>query len=181
MKDEKSSLRIAEFFKAEYTRMVGFVGGLIDDAADRDVEDVVQDVMLNIFDTADVTRPVENLSAYIYRSLRNRVIDLLRKRKPEVSLDAIISGGDGLSLAGILHDIRYNTASDFEKNELRREIFNAVDSLDVEEQMIIVMTEFEGRTFREISEETDIPLGTLLSRKSRAIKKIKKELVDLIL
>jgi len=178
MKDEKSSLRIAEFFKAEYARMVGFVGGLIDDAADRDVEDVVQDVMLNIFDTADVTRPVENLSAYIYRALRNRVIDLLRKRRPEVSLDAMISGDDAPSMAGILHDVRYNTASDFEKSELRREIFNAVDSLDIEEKMIIVMTEFEGRTFREISEETDIPLGTLLSRKSRALKKIKNGLVN---
>jgi RNA polymerase sigma factor (sigma-70 family) len=108
------------------------------------------------------------------------VIDLLRMRRPEVSLDAMISGDEGLSLAGILHDIRYNTASDFEKNELRREIFSAVDALDIEDKMIIVMTEFEGRTFREISEETDIPLGTLLSRKSRAIKKIRKELFDLI-
>jgi|SRR5208337_1188619 len=180
MNDEKSSLRIAEFFKAEYAGMVRFVGSLIDDAADRDMEDVVQDVMLNIFNTADVTRPIENLSAYIYQSLRNRVVDLLRKPKPEVSLDSMIYGDDSLSLAGILSDIRYDTASEFEKEELRQEFFQAIDSLEEEEKRIIILTEFEGKKFREISEESGIPLGTLLSKKSRAVKKIKKELSNLI-
>ncbi len=180
MNDEKSSLRIAEFFKAEYVRMTRFVRSLIEDAADRDVEDVVQDVMLNIFNSADITRPIENLSAYIYRSLRNRVIDLLRKPQQEVSLDAMIYGDEALSLVDILRDIRYDTASDFEKEELRQEVFHAIDSLEEEERKIIVLTEFEGRPFREISEETGIPLGTLLSKKSRAIKKIKKELANLI-
>jgi RNA polymerase sigma factor (sigma-70 family) len=180
MNDEKSSLRIAEFFKAEYAKMIRFVGSLIEDAADRDVEDVVQDVMLSIFNTADITRPIENLSAYIYRSLRNRVIDLLRKPQSEVSLDAMIYGDEGLSLTGVLDDIRYDIASDFEKKELRQEVFQAIDSLEEEERRIIFLTEFEGRQFREISEETGIPLGTLLSKKSRAIKKIKKELANLI-
>lgn len=61
--------------------MVGYVRHIIDDASDRDSEDIVQDVMAGIFEAADITRPVENLSAYIYRSLRNRVIDIIRDRK----------------------------------------------------------------------------------------------------
>ncbi len=180
MQDEKSSLRIADFFKAEYSGMVRFVGSLIEDAADRDAEDVIQEVMLSIFNTADVTRPIENLSAYIYRSLRNRVINLMRKRQPEVSLDAIMYGDEGASLADILYDFRYDTASDFEEEELRREFFRILDSLEDEEKAIIILTEFEGRQFREISEESGIPIGTLLSKKSRAIKKIRKELSNLI-
>ena len=170
---------IADFFKAEYGRMLRFVAVLIDDEADRDAEDVVQDVMLNIFDAADVTRPVNNLSAYIYGALRNRVIDLLRKRRFDVSIDAPISGEEGQTLADVLSDSRYNTVSDFEKKEVRRVVMKAIDNLDEDERMLIIMTEYEGRSFREISARSGIPLGTLLSRKSRALKKIRKELAFL--
>lgn len=178
MDKEKGSKRIADFFRTEYSKMVHFVSGLIDDAADRDVEDVVQDVMLNIFDSADVTRPVTNLSGYIYRSLRNRVIDLIRARKFEESLDAV--GDDNVSLADVLYDARYDTVSDFERNEIRGEIFNALDELEEDERVIIFLTEFEGRSFREVSERTGVPVGTLLSKKSRAIRKVKSKLTSLV-
>jgi DNA-directed RNA polymerase specialized sigma24 family protein len=36
----------------------------------------------------------------------------------------------------------------------------------------------EGRSFRQLSEEWGVPVGTLLARKSRALKKIKKMLDD---
>jgi RNA polymerase sigma factor (sigma-70 family) len=176
MNEERNYLKIAEFFRAEYGKMLRFVAGLIDDEADRDVEDVIQDVMLNIFDMADVTRPIRNLSAYIYGALRNRVIDLLRKRRFDVSIDTQMAGEDGVSLADILTDARYDIAVDFEKNEIRRVVLGAIDSLGEEERMILIMTEFEERSFREVSEDTGIPIGTLLSRKSRAINKIRKEL-----
>jgi RNA polymerase sigma factor (sigma-70 family) len=173
MDKEKGYSRIAEFFRAEYGKMRRFVAGLIDDEADRDAEDIIQDVMLNIFDMADVTRPIQNLSAYIYGALRNRVIDYLRKRRFDVSIDA--PGGGG-SLADILSDARYDIAVDFEKNEIRNGVLGAIDSLGEDERMILIMTEFEKRSFRELSDATGIPVGTLLSRKSRAIKKIRGRL-----
>jgi len=55
--------RIAEFFRTEYRKWVGYVRRLIDDTAERDAEDVVQDVILHIFDRADIGAPIENLSA----------------------------------------------------------------------------------------------------------------------
>ena len=176
MNEERSYTKIAEFFRKEYGRMLKFVAGLIDDEADRDVEDVIQDVMLNLFDMADVTRPIHNLSAYIYGALRNRVIDLLRRRRLNVSMDAPVPGGNGGSLADILHDTRYDIAADFEKNEIRLSILDAIDFLSEDERMILISTEFENKSFRELSEETGIPIGTLLSRKSRAIEKIRKRL-----
>ncbi|MCP4130107.1 MAG: RNA polymerase sigma factor [bacterium] len=186
MSGEKNRNKIAEFFKNEHQRMVGFVRRLIDDTAERDGEDIVQDVLVNIFDAADVTLPIENLSAYVYSSLRNRIVDLYKKKdtqKEAISLDRGLPNGSGsrdLSLANILHDIRYDTASDFEKKEIRNSLYDALDSLGEEDRAIIIKTEFEGRPFREISEEWDVPLGTLLSRKSRALEKIRKMLADTI-
>lgn len=171
MNEEKRN-RIADFFRTERNRMVGYVRRLIDDAADRDGEDVVQDVLLNLFAMPDITLPVENLSAYIYRALHNRIIDLLRKRRGDLSLD----DEDSPSLAGLLRDLRYDAASELEKTEIRGELFQALDSLSEEEEALVLMTEFEGRTFREIAEEWEAPMGTLLSKKSRAMKKLRESL-----
>ncbi len=178
MTETKSSRRIADFFKSEYARMISFVRGRIADAADRDVEDVVQDVMLRVFDAADMTAPVEDLSAYVYRALRNRIIDLLRRRRDEISLDAEGGPDSRGSLVEVLADARYDTAAEFEHGELLASVAEIIDSLDEAEKEIIVLTEFEGRTFASLAEEKGVPVGTLLSRKSRALKKVRRELFE---
>ncbi len=160
--------KFSEFFQKEYFRLVRYVRRLIDDAADRDAEDIVQDVMLSIFDKADVTIPIENLAAYVYRSLRNKVIDIFRKKE------------DVLSLQDVIYDAGYDTAREVERKELMDFVFRAVDSLPVEQRAVLIATEFEGWSFRELSKEWEIPIGTLLARKSRAIKNIKEKLTGLV-
>ncbi len=44
--------------------------------------------MLRLLDAPDPARHIEDLAAYVYRALRNRVIDVLRGRRSERSLDA---------------------------------------------------------------------------------------------
>jgi len=176
MNEKRKNSTIAEFFKSERESLVRYVRYLIDDAADRDGEDVVQDVMLNMFNLADVTVPVENLGAYVYRSLKNRVADILKKKRVEtVSIDA--APDDGLSFGDILYDSRYDIESGSESGELSEILYSVIDSLDEDEKSVIYLTEFESRSFKEISEECGVPVGTLLSRKSRAMKKIRNELI----
>lgn len=160
--------KITDFFRTEYKRLVRFVRYLIDDTAERDAEDIVQDVVLSIFDKADFTKPIENLSGYVYQSLRNRVIDVLRKKK------------DLTSLSELIHDIRYDAVQDVEKKETEELVFRAMDSLSDEQRAIIIATEFEGRSYRELSEEWKTPVGTLLARKSRALDKMRHELTGLV-
>ena len=160
--------KLTELFRTEYHRMVRFVRRQIDDSAERDAEDIVQDVMLSIFDHADVMTPIENLSAYVYRSLRNKVIDLLRKRrKMETLTDAF-------------QDVWSDILLKVEQEEILDCVFKAMDILDEESRALIIATELEGRTFQELSERWDVPLGTLLAKKSRAIKKIRKKLIGLV-
>ena len=160
--------KITDFFRTEYKRLVRFVRYLIDDTAERDAEDIVQDVVLSIFDKADFTKPIENLSGYVYQSLRNRVIDVLRKKK------------DLTSLSELIHDIRYDAVQDVEKKETEELVFRAMDSLSDEQRAIIIATEFEGRSYRELSEEWKTPVGTLLARKSRALDKMRHKLTGLV-
>jgi RNA polymerase sigma factor (sigma-70 family) len=176
MDKEALKIKIADFIKTERIKLLRYVQSLIADATDRDGEDIVQDVMVNIFNAADVSIPINNLAAYIYQSLRNRIIDILKKSKYEsVSIDET-NPGNYSSLKNILQDKRNNIALEVEKKEMTDNLYSAIDSLDPEYREIIYLTEFEGQSFREISEELDIPIGTLLSRKSRAVKKIKDKL-----
>ena len=175
MDKEKFRLKIADFFKTEHQKLIWYVRRLIDDTVERDSEDIIQDVFLNIFNIADFTIPIENLAAYIYRSLKNRVIDILKKkRKESVSLDefdydGVLSGKNGNAFDDVV-------SMEVESKEMKDILYSAIDSLGEEYREIIILTEFEGKSFREISESLQIPIGTLLSRKSRAMKILQKKL-----
>jgi RNA polymerase sigma factor (sigma-70 family) len=79
-------------------------------------------------------------------------------------------------LADILSDLKYNAATDAERKEIGRDIENAVEGLDDSSREIFLATELKGLTFRELSDDWDIPIGTLLARKSRAMKKLRDAL-----
>ena len=152
---------------------------LIDDASERDGEDIVQDVILNIYSRGEIASPIEDLSAYVYQSLRNRVVDYFRKRREVIPFDGTDDDDPNLSLSNILYDPKYDAFDELYRAEIRERIFEAIDSLGDDEKAVIIETEFNGRTYREISQEWDIPIGTLLSRKSRALEKIREVLSDL--
>ena len=68
---ERRRTRLAEFLAREWSHLVATVRARIEDAADRDAEDVVQDVAPGLFEQGDVGAPVVDWSAYVYRSLRS--------------------------------------------------------------------------------------------------------------
>jgi RNA polymerase sigma factor (sigma-70 family) len=167
--------RVAEFFGRERKRLLAYVHRLIEDTAESDSEDILQDVVLNLLNKADITEPIENLSAYVYEALRNRVIDYFRRRKKNLPIDSPLTG-DEMTLADVLHDTRFDTARIVEQQEIRNLLLKAIEALSEEEQELVIATEFQGVSFKELVNEWHIPLGTLLARKSRAIAKIKKTL-----
>ena len=163
--------RISQFYKEERPRMVAFVRKLISDVSDRDGEDIVQDVILSIWNSADAS-PVENLSSYVYRSLRNRVVDAFRKAKDDISVNEKVCDDSGVTISDFLCDLKHSVEDESERKEISRLIFEALNLLRTEEREIICLTEFERMSFKECSRILGEPVGTLLSRKSRALKKM---------
>lgn len=170
--------RIVSLITKERQRWIGYVRRWIDDTAERDGEDIVQDVIVNLFDRADITNPVENLTAYIYQALRNRIVDYLRKKRENVSLDEDLPDKDALTLFDVLPETQAGNTDEATRLDLRRNLVKVFSVLTEEQKAVLIATELEGRTFRELSEEWGIPLGTLLARKSRAIQKIKENFSD---
>jgi len=169
---------LAEHFGREWRRLSDWVRRRLDDSADREGEDIVHEVYATLFENPDELR-IDNLSAYVYTALRHKVIDRIRRRKPVVSLDAPIGGDvDGMTLSDILPAPFEHPLAPREREEMAIALRVALDELDEPSRAIVVLTEFEGRSFRELSEEWGVPIGTLLSRKSRALRRLAVALAE---
>jgi RNA polymerase sigma factor (sigma-70 family) len=167
---------ITTFFSTERERLVAYVRRLIDDAADRDGEDIVQDVVLAILSRPDFLVPIEALSSYVYQSLRNRVIDYFRRPAAMLSLDQEGEDENDYSLTDLFAHSENDVESEVARSELRRRITEAIEELPEDQRAIVTETELNGRRFADLSEEWGVPIGTLLARKSRAMARVRESL-----
>ena len=164
--------RLTAFFKTEYGKLVGFVRNKIDSVAAQDAEDFVQEVAANLFQRADISAPIENITAYVYQALRNEITDYFRKRKELLSLDQTVNHSENIRLIDILREKQKGGASEIEKKEITEELYRYLSEISEDERALIIATELEGLTFKQIAEEWQVPINTLLSKKSRAMKKL---------
>jgi RNA polymerase sigma-70 factor (ECF subfamily) len=175
-KEQRS--KFAVFFAREHQILSNYVRGLITDTANLDAEDIVQDVALNIFTRVDFNSPVENVAGYIYRALRNKIIDIQRKKElPIDSMDKEEETKEGRIIKQI-PDFEEEVPEIARNEAMQKKMMQAIEKLKPEQQEVIIATEFEGYTFEELSEETGVPIGTLLSRKHRAMAKLYNMLTD---
>ena len=63
-----------------------------------------------------------------------------------------------------------------DREEASEAMFEAIEDLPEAQREVLVATELEGRSFKELAEEWNIPLGTLLARKHRAIRALRETL-----
>ena len=171
--NERRRTRLADFLAQEWAHLVATVRARLADAADRDAEDIVQDVALGLFEQGDVGAPVMDLSAYVYRSLRNRIVDEYRSRRPTVSLDAPRTD-EAPPLAEALPDRRPDAVTRLVAADDAERLHAALDRLTADQRSVLLATEWEGRRFADLAAEWNVPVGTLLARKHRAIIRLRE-------
>lgn len=178
MEKEAQKKSLDQFFRKEYRKLVNYVRKNLDDRYfEASPEDIVQDVALGLIDRLELDVQIGNLTAYFYRSVRNRIIDTRKKKQRNVSIDSFNGRENGTWLENkvsqefVPEDKAY---SDIDPERLQE----AILQLRPDEQALIMATEFEHQTYEELSEEWDVPVGTLLSRKHRALSKLYKILVN---
>ena len=171
-KEKNIKSAIKKFFINEYNKLISYVHGYISEVYyGVDAEDIIQDVALNIYSKANINAPIENLAGYVYRSLRNKIIDIQRKHRRSTSIENF----NGTMNENILMETVSDTSEEegfYENEEMHAKLIDAIEQLKPEEKAVIVETEFNNRTFKELSKGWDIPVGTLLARKHRALGKL---------
>jgi RNA polymerase sigma factor (sigma-70 family) len=179
MNAEVNKQKFDKFFRAEYKKLLNYVRKNIEERFFGSTpEDIIQDVALNFLSKLDVDQQIENLAGYIYRSIKNKTIDENRQKVFPESTDNMDENN--------FSTVSYASISDESENDFLKEsgitneqLYDSMSQLKPDEQAIIMLTEFEGRSFAELSEKWDIPMGTLLSRKHRALAKLYKLLVNI--
>lgn len=156
----------ADFFRTEYSKLVNYTRKYFNDTSSLDAEDIVQDVALNIFSKVDFETSIENAASYIYSAIRNRIIDIYRKPKRTIPIE---TDDDGNTKEVDDYHKEFKRESLFENEEYIEVMYQALSELSEEQRTIIIATELEDYSFKQLSEQWDVPIGTLLSRKHRAM------------
>lgn len=141
-----------------------------------DAEDVVQDACLRALKALDGGAPVERPRAWLLAIVRNAAYSWLGKNRPraivlaggaeeaEAHADALEAGGAPSPEAALIE------AAD------RARVAAAIDALPLAFKETLVMREINGLSYRDISEATGAPIGTVMSRLARARALLAQEL-----
>jgi RNA polymerase sigma factor (sigma-70 family) len=177
MEKELQKKSLDKFFRNEYQKLVNFVSKNLDDRFfEASPEDIVQDIVLGLITKFEVNYQIENLTAYIYRSVRNKIIDYQKKKQRTVSIESFT---DKKNENYLLNTVTEALPEEREYLNIGPEMLKeAISQLRPDEQAVIISTEFGNESYEELSEEWNVPVGTLLSRKHRALSKLHKILVN---
>jgi len=137
-----------------------------------DALDVAQDALLRFFATLDRFQEERPVRPYLLRIVRNRVMDLWRRRRIRrtESLDA----GE---LPRQIADDRPGPEAMTRRAELRRRVWQAVSELAPAKREILVLRDYHDLAYAEIAKVLGIPIGTVMSRLHAARKALRELLI----
>jgi RNA polymerase sigma factor (sigma-70 family) len=174
----KEKQNIADIIKNYGSRLQGFIRKRV--RTTEDADDILQDVYFQLLDADRLMKPIDQMSAWLFTVARNKITDLYRKKKPE-PIPEYVSDTDGESLFAELNDLMFDNGSTPETDYLRSlvwtELDKALGKLPEEQRQVFEMTEMQGLSFKAISEQTGVPVNTLISRKRYAVLYLREQML----
>jgi RNA polymerase sigma factor (sigma-70 family) len=168
--------RISEVVTRERSRLRNFIRRRVPDP--RDAEDILQDVFYRLVEANRLLMPIEHVTGWLFRVARNRITDLFRKKTPELFSDTAVTDEEGqlLQIEDLLPSPDAGPEALYFRNLLLDELELALDELPDEQREVFVAHELEGRSFKELADETGVSVNTLLSRKRYAVLHLRERL-----
>jgi RNA polymerase sigma factor (sigma-70 family) len=155
-------------------RLLGFIRQRVNSEAD--AEDILQDVWYQFSASAE---PIEQVGSWLFKVARNRITDSYRKKKPELLEDLVPNDEEQLSLDDILPAAGNDAETEFLRGLFWEALNRALQELPEEQRLVFIRHELEDISFKSISEETGVPINTLISRKRYAVLHLRSRLNDL--
>lgn len=167
---------ITEVVNAYTKRLMGFIRKRVSNEAD--AEDILQDVFYQFIGN---TKPIEQLTSWLFTVTKNKITDRQRKHKPEL-LEDIHAGGDeenSFDWTELYFEKDNNPETDYLRNLFWETLQAALEELPENQKQVFVLNELEGVAFKEIAEQTGESVNTLISRKRYAVLHLRERLADL--
>lgn len=168
--------QVSEIVAEERSRLLNFIRKRVPNEAD--AEDLLQEVFYKLVEANRLLMPIEHVTGWLFRVARNRITDLLRKKKPDSFSEAAVEDEDGelLQIDDLLPSPDAGPEALYVRNGLLDELELALDELPDEQREVFVAHELEGRSFKELSAESGVNVNTLLSRKRYAVLHLRERL-----
>ena len=120
--------------------------------------DVAVGALLRLWETRHVYRPEGKLGAWLLRTAYRMIVDDARRDLPRIGFDD----------RAILPDL--------ERTALARAVRDAIADLPGGQRAVVVLAVYEGLAHEAIAEILAIPVGTVASRKSHALRTLRRRL-----
>jgi RNA polymerase sigma-70 factor (ECF subfamily) len=142
------------------------------------VEDLVQEVFMKAFDSIQRYDDSYAFSTWLYRIATNHTIDYLRKKKLQtLSIDEPVEGQRG-TMKRQIPDQSTHTDDIIIRKERRQIVRQAIEDLPKKYRDVIELRHMQEKSYKEISEVLELPLGTVKAHIFRARETLYKKLKD---
>ena len=145
--------------------------------SDARAHDVVQNVFVQLFEKPERFDPTRgSIKTFLLTQCRSRSIDMIRSETARTKRE--LTQHDNLALSRN-DNITSNTESIILNLSLSDEVKVALNQLGEDEKEVIVLSYYQGLTYRETAAKLNLPEGTVKSRIRSGLKKLKVYLKDL--
>jgi RNA polymerase sigma factor (sigma-70 family) len=165
---------ISQALERDEPRLRSFIRKHVADTSE--AEDILQDVFYELIETYRLMKPVEHVTAWLFRVARNRMVDLFRRKKPSSLNNPVSAEEDGDTLEDLLPSADAGPEAAYARNLLLDELEEALEELPEAQRQVFIAHEVLGQSFKEISAETGLSVNTLLSRKHYAVLHLRQRL-----
>jgi RNA polymerase sigma-70 factor, ECF subfamily len=152
-----------------YSRTVFGVGLKLLGGDRSSAEEVVQEVFVKVWRSSHTFDPSRGrFSTWLYRVTRNVALDLYRKHASKIR--PVLDGDSQIAAA---RDWSASPEEMIDDSWLSWRISRALEGLGAAQREVIELAYFQGLSQREISQRTGMPLGTVKTRTSSAMKRLR--------
>lgn len=143
---------------------------------DQDIaEDCLQEVFLGLFRVRDRFELRGKFSTYIFQIAKNRYLSHCRRRKRHPD-EASLDNEGSKAFENLRASERVEPEAHLIEDYRRWKIRQAIESLPEKQKLVFVMSHLEGMKYDEISEILGVPLGTIKSRMSAAVRTLREKI-----
>lgn len=168
--DKAMDVLVARYRQSLFSWLMGMTGNRAD------AEDLFQEIWLRVIKNAGRFNNV-SFKAWLWKIAKNLLIDFRRKRRPDVSLDAVTDEGE-VPLVDRLVAPDVDPARQIELDDMTRSVMQAVATLPEMQREVFLMRTQGSLSFSEIAAALGVPLNTALGRMHDAMNKLKKLLAE---
>jgi RNA polymerase sigma factor (sigma-70 family) len=165
---------ISQALERDQPRLRNFIRKHVTDTSE--AEDILQDVFYELLEAYRLMKPIEHVTAWLFRVARNRMVDLFRRKKPSSLNNPASPEADGATLEDLLPSADDGPEAAYARSLLLDALDDALEELPETQREVFVAHELMGQSFKDISAETGLSVNTLLSRKHYAVLHLRESL-----